>query len=109
MQVDPPCGAFAAAWPHRARHGDVTLVAADGTTEPAHRVALQCRLPLLAAQPLGSSVQHMRVSAIPDHTTLLAWLEFVYTDGVPASSISHQLHLAALRCQMVRCAPALVF
>lgn len=49
-------------------------------------------------------MQQMRVGAVADRATLVAWLEYVYTDDVPASAISHPLYLAALRCHMERLA-----
>jgi len=103
-QVDPPVATYGAAWQHRTSHGDLLIIAADGTSEPAHRVVLQCRVPLLHNQPLGPTVQQMRVGAVADHATLLAWLEFVYTDDVAPAAVSHPLYLAALRCHMERLA-----
>jgi len=103
VQVDPPRPAFAAAWPQRHQSGDVRVFAADGSSEPAHRLALQCRVPVLQGQPRGAaSAPELRLQAIPNNATLAAWLEFVYTDDVQPSAITHQLHLAALKCRLER-------
>lgn len=43
----PAAPAFAPAWTCRADGGDITLLAADGSAQRAHRLVLQCRLPAL--------------------------------------------------------------
>ncbi len=97
-QTAEPAAPFAPLWPQRGLQGDLQVLAADGSAEPAHRSVLQCRMPPLQTQQLPTAVQHVRISAITDRATLLAFLEFVYLDEVAPAHITHHLHLAALRC-----------
>jgi hypothetical protein len=46
----------------------------------------------------------VRIDALPDGATLAAFLEFLYTDDLPAGSVTHALHVAALRCHVPRLA-----
>ncbi|KAI8469434.1 MAG: hypothetical protein J3K34DRAFT_522200 [Monoraphidium minutum] len=104
FKLEPPCPAFAPAWPRRASGGDVRVVAADGASEPAHRVVLQCRLPALQKASWGPDVDEIRMDALADAATLSSFLEFLYTDDVPSGGVTHALHVAALRCHVPRLA-----
>ncbi|KIY94925.1 hypothetical protein MNEG_13037 [Monoraphidium neglectum] len=104
FKLDPPSPAFAPAWPRRARGGDVRVVAADGASEAAHRVVLQCRLPALQKASWGADVDEVRIDALADGPTLSSFLEFLYNDDLAPSQITHALHVAALRCHVPRLA-----
>lgn len=58
--LEPPRPAFAPVWGARAAGGDVTVVAADGSAEAAHRVVLQCRLPALGRAAWAPHMDEVR-------------------------------------------------
>jgi len=60
FKLAPPSPAFAPVWGARAAGGDVRIVAADGASEPAHRVVLQCRVPALARSSWGADQDEVR-------------------------------------------------
>lgn len=58
--LGPACPGFQPAWDMRAESGDVNLLAADGSSQRAHKLVLQCRLPVLQGQPIPADVGQVR-------------------------------------------------
>lgn len=70
FKLGPACVAFQAAWQTRLSTGDMDLLAADGSRQRVHRLVLQCRLPVLAGQPLAGSHDQVCFLHIQQQETL---------------------------------------
>lgn len=55
----PACPGFQPAWESRQCSGDVELLAGDGSCQRAHKLVLQCRLPVLQGQPVAAEVEQV--------------------------------------------------
>lgn len=98
FKVPEPSGLLSDSWQQRQQFSDVVAFAADGSSEPAHKVVLKGRCPMLRS--LTDSIQSIRLNIIPNRATLLAFLEYLYTDTITEGKITHHLHMAAASCKM---------
>lgn len=96
----PPCPAFKAAWDTHTSSGDIEVIARDGSSQRAHKLVLQCRLPALQGQPVAAHVAQVSRALVESAT------------GVPSVAaagrqhhIAPQLHSVMRLCMVTSLLP----